>query len=78
LGTPTLTISAPVGTAKDTEHAAYVANSWRLMQPVAERLSVVDGLLADLEALQSNLCNEIATADGMAVLPALITAWTRR
>jgi uncharacterized protein (TIGR03086 family) len=78
LGTPTLTISAPVGTAKDTEHAAYVANSWRLIQPVAERLGVVDGRLADLEALQSNLCNEIATADGMAVLPALITAWTRR
>jgi ubiquinone/menaquinone biosynthesis C-methylase UbiE len=78
LGTPTLTISAPVGTAKDTEHAAYVANSWRLMQPVAERLGVVDGRLADLEALQSNLCNEIAAADGMAVLPALITAWTRR
>jgi ubiquinone/menaquinone biosynthesis C-methylase UbiE len=78
LGTPTLTISAPVGTAKDTEHAAYVAKSWRLMLPVAERLGAVDPRLADPEALQSNLCNEIAAADGMAVLPALITAWTRR
>jgi ubiquinone/menaquinone biosynthesis C-methylase UbiE len=78
LGTPTLTTSAPVGTAKDTEHAAYVANSWRLMLPVAERLGAVDPRLADPEALQSNLCNEIAAADGMAVLPALITAWTRR
>ncbi|PXW98506.1 TIGR03086 family metal-binding protein [Mycolicibacterium moriokaense] len=78
LDTPQLTISAPVGTAKNTEHAAYVANSWRLMQPVAERLGVVDGRLADLEALESNLCNEIATADGIAVLPALITAWTQR
>ena len=78
LGTPTLTTSAPVGTANDTEHAAYVANSWRLMLPVAERLGAVDPRLADPEALQSNLCNEIAAADGMAVLPALITAWTRR
>ena len=78
LGTPTLTISAPVGTASDTEHAAYVANSWRLMQPVAERLGVVDGRLADLDALQSDLCDEIATAHGIAVLPALIAAWTRR
>jgi SAM-dependent methyltransferase len=78
LGTPTLTISAPIGTANDTEHASYVANSWRLMHPVAERLGAVDGRLADLEALQSNLCDEIATADGMAMLPALITAWIRR
>ena len=78
LGTPTLTISAPVGTAEDTEHAAYVANSWRLLHPVAERLGIVDDRLADLDALQSNLCTEIAAADGMAVLPALITAWTRR
>ena len=78
LGTPTLTISAPVGTAEDTDHAAYVANSWRLLHPVAERLGIVDDRLADLEALQSNLCTEIAAADGMAVLPALITAWTRR
>jgi 2-polyprenyl-3-methyl-5-hydroxy-6-metoxy-1,4-benzoquinol methylase len=78
LATPTLTISAPVGTAKDTEHAAYVANSWRLMRPLAERLGVVDGRLADVETLESNLCDEIATADGMAVLPALITAWSRR
>ena len=58
--------------------AAYVANSWRLMQPVAERLGVVDGRLADLDALQSDLCDEIAPADGIAVLPALIAAWTRR
>jgi len=78
LGTPTLNISAPVATAEDTEHAAYVANSWRLMHPVAERLGVVDARLADLEGLQSNLSDEIAAADGMAVLPALITAWTRR
>jgi ubiquinone/menaquinone biosynthesis C-methylase UbiE len=78
LAAPTLTISAPVGTAEDTEHAAYVANSWRLMRPFAERLGDVDGRLADPETLQSNLCNEIATADGMAVLPALITAWSRR
>jgi hypothetical protein len=36
------------------------------------------GRLADPDALQSNLYNEIAASDGMAVLPALITAWTRR
>jgi 2-polyprenyl-3-methyl-5-hydroxy-6-metoxy-1,4-benzoquinol methylase len=79
LATPKLTINAPVGTAKDTEHAAYVANSWRLMRPLAERLGVVDGpVVADLDTLQSKLSIEIATADGIAVLPALITAWTRR
>ncbi|MBE1552126.1 hypothetical protein GGC64_006213 [Mycobacterium sp. OAS707] len=37
------------------------------MRAFAEQLGDVDGWLADLETLQSNLSNEIATADGIAV-----------
>jgi SAM-dependent methyltransferase len=75
LGTPRLTLGAPVGGSDDPEILAYPVEVWRLLLPVAEQLGLVTDELADLEALPTRLQQELADSNGIARMPALISAW---
>jgi ubiquinone/menaquinone biosynthesis C-methylase UbiE len=76
LGVPQLTLSAPVGTANDTEAWAYSAEVWRLLYPIAEQFGLVTDELADLDTLLPRMLEQAAEGDAILVLPPMITAWT--
>lgn len=76
LGAPRLTLGAPLGGADDADIPAYVAETWRSILPLAERLDLVPADLADLETLRLRVQDEIATAQAVVVMPPLICAWT--
>jgi 2-polyprenyl-3-methyl-5-hydroxy-6-metoxy-1,4-benzoquinol methylase len=77
LGTPRLALGAPLGEADDTDIPDYVAETWRSIFPLAERLGLVPAELADLDTVGSRLQDEIAAAQAVAVMPPLICAWTK-
>jgi SAM-dependent methyltransferase len=77
LPTPQLTLGAPVGAADDTDILAYGVEVWRLMFPVAERLGLDTGELADLDTLLPRLREEVATNEAIVMMPAMISAWAR-
>ncbi|OMC54832.1 methylase [Mycobacterium sp. IS-836] len=77
LGAPRLTLGAPLGGADDTDIVAYVAETWRSMFPLAERLGLVPDELADLDTLRRRLQDEAAAAEAVVVMPPLICAWTQ-
>jgi SAM-dependent methyltransferase len=77
LGRPRLTVSAPLGTVDDTDTMAFIAETWRSLLPAAHQLGLaVDGL-ADPDAVMARLHEEVAAADALVMMPALITAWAR-
>jgi ubiquinone/menaquinone biosynthesis C-methylase UbiE len=76
LGVPQLTLAAPVGTANDAEAWAYAVEVWRLLFPLADQLGLVTDELADIDALLPRTLEQAAAADGIIVLPPMITAWT--
>jgi ubiquinone/menaquinone biosynthesis C-methylase UbiE len=75
LGTPQLTLAAPVGTVRDTEAWAYSVEVWRLLYPVAEQLGLASGELADIDTLLPRMLAQAAEGDAILVLPPMITAW---
>lgn len=77
LGVPRLTLGAPLGGADDTDIIAYVAETWRSIFPVAERLGLIPDELADLDTLTQRLQDEAAAAQAIVVMPPLICAWTQ-
>lgn len=76
LGAPRLVLGAPLGGADDSDIATYVAETWRTIFPLAEQLGVVPAELADFDTVRHRLQAEIAAAQAVAVMPALICAWT--
>jgi 2-polyprenyl-3-methyl-5-hydroxy-6-metoxy-1,4-benzoquinol methylase len=76
LGFPRLTLGAPLGGPDDTDIYVYVAETWRSMFPVAERLGLIPDELADLDTLVQRLQDEVAAAQAIVVMPPLICAWT--
>jgi SAM-dependent methyltransferase len=77
LGAPRLALGAPVGGVDDTDTLAFVVETWRSMFPAAERLGLVTDDLADLDTLMPRLREEVATAEAVVMMPALISAWSR-
>jgi len=75
LGTPQLTLAAPVGTAHDAEAWAYSVEVWRLLYPLAEQLGLASGELADIDTLLPRMLAQAAAGDAILVLPPMITAW---
>lgn len=75
LRAPRLTLGAPLGGADDPDIPAYVAETWRSLFPLAERLDLVPAELADLDTLRPRLRDEIAAAQAVVVMPPLICAW---
>jgi ubiquinone/menaquinone biosynthesis C-methylase UbiE len=75
LGTPQLTLAAPVGTAHDTDAWAYSVEVWRLLYPFAEQLGLTCGELADIDTLLPRMLAQAAAGDAILVLPPMITAW---
>jgi hypothetical protein len=75
LGTPQLTLAAPVGRVRDTEAWAYSVEVWRLLYPVAEQLGLASGELADIDTLLPRMLAQAAEGDAILVLPPMITAW---
>ncbi|HEX4586701.1 MAG TPA: methyltransferase domain-containing protein [Mycobacterium sp.] len=76
LGSPQLTLAAPVGTANDAEVWAYAVDVWRLLLPFAEQLGLVTDELAAIETLLPRMLQQAGVADAIVVLPPMITAWT--
>jgi ubiquinone/menaquinone biosynthesis C-methylase UbiE len=75
LGTPQLTLAAPVGTVDDTEAWQYSVEVWRLLYPFAEQLGLAGGELADIDTLLSRILAQAVGGDAVLVLPPMITAW---
>lgn len=75
LGAPRLTLGAPLGGADDTDIPSYVAETWRSIFPLAERLDLIPAELADVDTLKHRLRDEIAAAQTVVVMPPLICAW---
>ncbi|MCV7257831.1 methyltransferase domain-containing protein [Mycobacterium shimoidei] len=77
LGTPQLVLSAPVGTAADTDILAYATEVWRLVYPTAQQLGITVGDLADVDAMLPRFREEAAAVDAVITMPPIITAWAR-
>lgn len=77
LGRPRLTLSAPLGTVDDTDTMAFVAETWRSLFPAARQLGVAIDGLADPDNLMPRLREEVAAAEALVQMPALMTAWAR-
>lgn len=77
LGTPRLTLSAPLGTVDDTDTMAFVAETWRSLLPAAQQLGLATDGLANPDTLMPRLHEEVAAARALVMMPALISAWAR-
>jgi ubiquinone/menaquinone biosynthesis C-methylase UbiE len=75
LGTPQMTLAAPVGTTNDTDAWAYSVEVWRLLYPLAEQLGLASGELADIDTLLPRMLAQATAGDAILVLPPMITAW---
>jgi hypothetical protein len=74
LGTPRLTLGAPLGGADDADILAYVVETWRSIVPMADRLGLIPDELADLDTLAQRMRDEVAGAQAVIVMPPLICA----
>jgi SAM-dependent methyltransferase len=77
LGSPRLTLGAPIGGVDDSDPVDFVVETWRSMLPAAERLGLVTDDLGDLDTLPQRLREEVATAEAVVMMPALISASTQ-
>lgn len=77
LGTPRLTLGAPLGGADDDDILAYVVQTWCSIAPLADRLGLIPDELADPDTLLERLRAEVAGAQAMIVMPPLICASAR-
>jgi SAM-dependent methyltransferase len=77
LRAPQLTLGAPLGGADATEILACVVETWRSVFSMAEHLGKITDELSDLDTLLPRLRDEVANADAVVILPALVTAWAR-
>lgn len=77
LGSPRLTLGAPIGTAADTDILSYTTEVWRLASPIAQQAGFsIDGV-TDVDNLVSLFREEALAADAVIMMPPLITAWAR-
>jgi ubiquinone/menaquinone biosynthesis C-methylase UbiE len=76
LGSPRLTLGAPIGGVDDRDPLDFVVETWRSMLPAAGQLGLVTDDLADLDALAQRLREEVAAAEAVVMMPALISAST--
>lgn len=75
LGSPRLTVGAPIGTAADTDILAYAAEVWRLVSPVAQQGGFAIDEVADIDNFVPRFREEAAAANALITMPPLITAW---
>ena len=74
---PQLALGAPVGGADHTDLIAFVADALRSLLPAREKLGLSNADFADPGAVLARLREELAKTGGVAMTPALITAWSR-
>ncbi|MFC7344631.1 class I SAM-dependent methyltransferase [Saccharopolyspora griseoalba] len=75
LADPRMNLSGPLGAATAPELTEFVADLWRTVLPIAQRLGLdVDGL-TDPDAIPERMRAE-AGPDTVVVLPPLISAWS--
>jgi hypothetical protein len=72
-----LTLGAPVGSAGDSDPVDFIVETWRSMLPAAEGLGLVPDDLGDLDTLPQRLREEVAAAEAVVRMPALISASTQ-
>jgi 2-polyprenyl-3-methyl-5-hydroxy-6-metoxy-1,4-benzoquinol methylase len=77
LGAPQMALGAPVGGADDTDLVAFVVETLRSLLPAREKLGLSTAEFGDLDALSSQLREEVVAAGALVTTPALITAWSR-
>jgi SAM-dependent methyltransferase len=74
LGSPRLILGAPIGGVGDEGPVEFVVETWRSLLPAAEQLGLVTDDVADLDTLQRRLTEEVAAAEAVVTMPALISA----
>lgn len=74
---PRLTHGGPLGGADDTDLLGLVVQAWCSVYPMAQQLGTVTKEVAELDTLLPRLREELTHNDALAVLPTLITAWSR-
>jgi 2-polyprenyl-3-methyl-5-hydroxy-6-metoxy-1,4-benzoquinol methylase len=77
LSAPQMALGAPVGGADDTDLVAFVVETLRSLLPAREKLGLSTAEFGDLDALSSQLREEVVAAGALVTTPALITAWSR-
>lgn len=77
LGSPRLTLGAPIGGVGDGDPIDFVVESWRSVLPAAKELGLATDGLAALDTLPQRLREEVATAEAVVMMPALISASTQ-
>ena len=77
LGTPQLTLGAPIGTAADTDILAYAAEVWRLVSPIAQQMGFAIDELADIDEFVPRFREEAQAVDAVITMPPIITAWAQ-
>ncbi|SPM28698.1 class I SAM-dependent methyltransferase [Mycobacterium terramassiliense] len=78
LGTPRLTLGAPVGTADDADILAYAAEVWRLVSPIEQQGGFAIDEVADIDNFVPRFREQALAADALITMPPIITAWVRK
>jgi 2-polyprenyl-3-methyl-5-hydroxy-6-metoxy-1,4-benzoquinol methylase len=77
LGTPQLTLGAPIGTAADADILAYAAEVWRLVSPIAQQRGFAIEELTDIDEFVPQFRREALAVNALITMPPIITAWAR-
>ena len=77
LGAPHLTLSAPIGTAADTDILSYAAEVWRLVSPIANQGGFAIDELADIDEFVPLFREEALAVNALITMPPIITAWAQ-
>ncbi|WP_055401340.1 MULTISPECIES: methyltransferase domain-containing protein [unclassified Mycobacterium] len=78
LGSPELTVGAPIGTAARTDILAYGAEVWRLVSPIAQQGGFAIDEVADIDEFVPRFREEVLAANALITMPPIITAWVRK
>ncbi|OBH04351.1 class I SAM-dependent methyltransferase [Mycobacterium sp. E1747] len=78
LGSPRLTVGAPIGTAADADILAYGAEVWRLVSPIAQQGGFAIDEVADVDNFVPRFRDQALAADALITMPPIITAWVRK
>jgi SAM-dependent methyltransferase len=77
LPAPQLRRDVPVGGGPGWPGFAYVADTVRSLLPFLERVGAVRPDEVDIDTLEERLRAEVASQDGIQLLPAIVGAWAR-
>lgn len=78
LGSPQLTVGAPIGTAARTDILAYGAEVWLLVSPIAQQGGFAIDEVADIDEFVPRFREEVLAANALITMPPIITAWVRK